>query len=139
MADRFEFDVPGLTETFQAADGPVGRDMTNRAVRVQLAAKRQVGKKTHRLERSIVKRFGRRAGVNQGAGALADIVISVGSDVSYALLHHDGTRPHVIRPHNPKGCLRFMVDGHVVFAKVVHHPGTHPNRYLSDNLPLAVE
>jgi hypothetical protein len=35
-----------------------------------------------------------------------------------------GTRPHVIRSKRPDGWLRFFVNGRVVFAKVVHHPGT---------------
>lgn len=36
------------------------------------------------------------------------------------------TRPHLIRPRNPGGMLRFRVgpDGRSVFARVVHHPGT---------------
>lgn len=34
------------------------------------------------------------------------------------------TSPHVIRPRRPDGWLRFWVRGVLVFAKVVHHPGT---------------
>lgn len=34
------------------------------------------------------------------------------------------TSPHVIRPRKPDGWLRFWVNGRLVFAKVVHHPGT---------------
>ena len=33
-----------------------------------------------------------------------------------------GARPHVIRPVKAKA-LRFVMDGRVVFARVVHHPG----------------
>lgn len=137
MGNRFEFDDYGMYEVFQSEDGEVGRDLSNRATRVQLAAKRQVGKRTHMLERSIVKRWGR-GRVGQGAGKRGDLIISVGSDRTYALLHHEGTRPHVIRPKSPTGALRFVMDGKVVFAKSVNHPGTRPNPYLSDNLPLAV-
>lgn len=42
---------------------------------------------------------------------------------------NDGTRPHIIRPKNAK-TLRFKVGGRVVYAKVVHHPGTRPRPFL---------
>lgn len=42
-----------------------------------------------------------------------------------------GARPHVIRPRRAKA-LRFVVDGRVVFARVVHHPGNAPSRWFSD-------
>ncbi|MFI7449543.1 hypothetical protein ACIBQX_18750 [Nonomuraea sp. NPDC049714] len=48
----------------------------------------------------------------------------------YGLFMEVGTRPHIIRPKRPDGWLRFMVDGKVVFARVVHHPGTRPYAYL---------
>lgn len=40
----------------------------------------------------------------------------------------EGTDSHEIRPKN-KTALRFMIGSEVVFAKVVHHPGTRPNKY----------
>lgn len=50
-------------------------------------------------------------------------------DTDYAQAVNDGTRPHIIRPKNAKA-LRFRVGGRVVYAKVVHHPGTRPNPFL---------
>lgn len=50
-------------------------------------------------------------------------------DVDYAQMVNDGTRPHVIRPKNAS-VLRFVVGGRVVYAKVVHHPGTRANPFL---------
>lgn len=44
-----------------------------------------------------------------------------------------GTRPHVIRPRTRK-VLKFSVKGHTVFAKVVHHPGTKANDFLTKAL-----
>ena len=41
-----------------------------------------------------------------------------------------GARPHIIRPRKGKA-LRFVVDGRVVFARVVHHPGNRPSRWFS--------
>jgi hypothetical protein len=50
-------------------------------------------------------------------------------DVEYAAMVNDGTRPHIIRPKNAS-VLRFTVGGQVVYARVVHHPGTRPNPFL---------
>ena len=53
----------------------------------------------------------------------------VGSDVEYATYVNDGTRPHTIRPRNARA-LRFVVGGEVVYARVVHHPGTRAKPFL---------
>jgi hypothetical protein len=50
-------------------------------------------------------------------------------DTDYSAFVNDGTRPHIIRPKNAK-VLRFNVGGRVVYAKVVHHPGTRPRPFL---------
>lgn len=50
-------------------------------------------------------------------------------DTDYASFVNDGTRPHVIRPRTAQA-LRFVVGGRVVFARVVHHPGTRPRPFL---------
>jgi hypothetical protein len=42
---------------------------------------------------------------------------------------NDGTSPHDIYPSNAQA-LRFEVGGDVVFAAVVHHPGTAPDPFL---------
>lgn len=54
---------------------------------------------------------------------------TVGSDVEYAPMVNDGTKPHIIRPKRAKA-LRFRVGGKVVFARVVHHPGTRARPFL---------
>lgn len=54
---------------------------------------------------------------------------TVGSNVEYAPMVHDGTRPHIIRPRNARA-LRFVVGGQVVYARVVHHPGTAARPFL---------
>lgn len=53
----------------------------------------------------------------------------IGSDVEYAEMVHDGTRPHIIRPRR-KRALRFRVGGRVVYAKFVRHPGTRARPFL---------
>lgn len=47
----------------------------------------------------------------------------------YAAPVHEGARPHVIRPRNARA-LRFEVNGRVVFAQRVNHPGNAPNPFL---------
>lgn len=56
-------------------------------------------------------------------------VYTIGSDVEYAQMVHDGTRPHIIRPKRAKA-LRFRIGGRIVYAKVVHHPGTKARPFL---------
>ena len=55
--------------------------------------------------------------------------VTIEVNVDYASFVHDGTRPHVIRPRNARA-LRFMVGGQVVYARVVHHPGTRARPFL---------
>lgn len=59
--------------------------------------------------------------------------IVIGPDLGkapYAGYVEFGTGPHEIRPRNAKA-LRFTVGGQVVFARVVHHPGTRPAYYVA--------
>lgn len=46
-----------------------------------------------------------------------------------------GTRPHVIKPRRAQA-LRFEVDGRIVYAKIVRHPGTRANPFLQRALRL---
>lgn len=62
--------------------GPIMRDLSRRATNVQMGARRQVGKDTRRLERSIVKR--------EGVDARGPFVLVVTEGVSYGYWHHEG-------------------------------------------------
>jgi hypothetical protein len=55
--------------------------------------------------------------------------VTVYSLVEYAAYVNDGTRRHPIRAKNAKA-LRFRVNGRVVYAKAVMHPGTKPRPFL---------
>ena len=46
----------------------------------------------------------------------------------YGWYVRNGTDPHEIRPKRAQA-LRFEINGEVVFAKRVNHPGTSPNPY----------
>ncbi len=90
-----------------------------------LRAKRQVGFRTGALQRNI-----RAYHLGNFTGQYAGLI----ADKPYALMHHEGTRPHIITPKEPGGVLVFSKGSRVVRTRVVHHPGTKPNRYLSDQL-----
>lgn len=107
--------------------GMVYTDINKRALRVQTAAKRQVGVRTGRLKRSIH--------VNMRSRPNTEAL--VGSNVRYALLHHNGSRPHPIEA-KPGRMLTFRVGGRRVFVRRVLHPGTKPNPYLQSSLFLAI-
>ena len=108
--------------------GPVGRDLAKRGRKVMIAAKAQAGIKTGALKASIHITHGRE---------ITGQFVKIGSPLSYALMHHEGTKPHIIIPQRAQ-YLVFMSGRRLVYAKSVRHPGTKPNRYLSDNLILAI-
>lgn len=57
------------------------------------------------------------------------------ADLPYALMHHQGTKPHAIRAKDPGGVLVFVGRSRVlVHTPSVAHPGTKPNPYLSRTL-----
>lgn len=76
-------DPDALAKFTRDGGGPVMADLTRRATNVQAGARRQVGKRTRRLERSIVKRPG-----VDSRGPYVDVV---SEGVSYSLYHHNGT------------------------------------------------
>lgn len=122
------WDYAALDHLLKERTGPVGRDLDARADRVKWAAKMQAGMRTGALKMSIHTDWSR-----QSYGQS----IKVGSPLHYALAHHEGTRPHIIFPKT-HAKLKFMKKGMMIYADSVVHPGTRPNRYLTDNLYLAV-
>jgi hypothetical protein len=49
----------------------------------------------------------------------------------YALVVHDGRGPVTIRPRRAGGRLRFVVNGKVVYARVVHQPARPGKPFLA--------
>lgn len=120
--------------------GPVMRDMIRNGQLVKREAQRRVGvatlppagpqrsRRPGTLRDSIVTRV-----VRDGDGA----AVLVGSEDPIALIHHEGTQPHVIIPRrSPRLVFWSGRAGRVIFAKQVNHPGTKPNRYLTDALSV---
>lgn len=94
-----------------------------KAKQVVRLAKAQVGVDTGDLKRSIGYT------IRGGAPVYAKITASD----KKAMMHHEGTKPHIIRPKKAQA-LRFSSHGKIVVTKLVHHPGTKPNHFLTDPL-----
>lgn len=105
--------------------GMVGRWMDKKGSRLVALAKQQVGVDTGDLRRSISHRT---------TGHSYGIRVRVSATDGKAMMHHEGTRAHYIHPRRAQA-LRFMHNGRIVYAKQVWHPGTKPNKFLTDNLP----
>ena len=93
--------------------------------RIQNNASRRCNVDTGRLRSSIYYELTRNVDFE------ADV--RVGSRVNYARWVHEGTSPHIIRPHPPRQFLRFPGrGGTMVFARQVRHPGYKGNPFLRD-------
>lgn len=120
---------PAMYDTLRRPRGMVGRHMSRRADMFIAAARAQVGKGTGRLARSIHVRSHSAQPYGQE--------MKIGSIVKHALMHHEGTRPHVIHPKDREnGVLVFRRGTRLIETREVRHPGTKPNHYLTDNLKL---
>lgn len=106
--------------------GMVGRYIAKKGREVEIAAKAQVGVRTGALRASIHMRH-----LRDSRGQF----VRIGSPLNYALMHHEGTKPHLITPNRAQ-VLRFVKGSRVVYAHAVMHPGTKPNKFLTDNLRL---
>jgi len=108
--------------------GSLWRYLEKRSDMAVRGAKRQVGYKTGRLQRSIHKRH---------LGSYNGQYIWIGSKVPYAYDHHEGTNPRTIKAE-PGGVLVFggtkSFKGRVIRVPEVNHPGTRPNAYLRNQL-----
>lgn len=124
-----------LAELLRGDRGPVVRRMLEDGELVKDEAKRRVGVSTPQpgerrsrphgqLRDRIVKRV-----VTRGN----DVAVQVGADDPIALLHHQGTHPHVIQG-NPLLVFYWAKRSKVVAFPRVNHPGTKPNPYLTEAL-----
>jgi hypothetical protein len=139
--ETFQADPVKLAQFLRGPNGPVLRRMIEDGELVKREAQRLVGvyrppdaysaanrrRRPGTLRDSIVKR------VHAGAQPY----VEVGSDDPIALIHHEGTVPHVIRARRAPRLVFFWGKvGKVVAFKSVNHPGTKPNRYLTNALAV---
>lgn len=134
-----------LAELLRGPNGPVMRQLIEDAELVKREAQRRVGvyrppdaysaanrrRRPGTLRDKIVKRV--------VAGGPLGTKVQVGADDPIAWLHHEGTEPHVIRARRRPMLVFFWPKvGRVVSFKAVNHPGTEPNRFLSDALAVVI-
>ena len=118
---------PVLDYYLHNPDGELGRYLRKKGMTIMMLAKQQVGVNTGALRSSIRM-------IHQRTSTWAQI--KIGSNLDYAYMHHEGTKPHIITPRDA-GILRFSSGGRIIYSHEVQHPGTRPNRYLSDQLWVA--
>jgi hypothetical protein len=128
MVVKFVPNAPVMDYVLNNPAGMVGRHLANRGRMIVVAAKAQVGVSTGRLKASIHMRHSR---------DMRGQYVKIGSNLNYARIHHEGTKPHLIVANRAQ-VLRFTSGGRVVYTRAVKHPGTRPNKYLTDNLYIAV-
>jgi hypothetical protein len=121
---RLIFREPAMDRLLLSPSGDVGKYLAKKGRLIEAGAKRQVGVQTGALRASIHMRH-----FSDPRGQY----VKIGSSLNYARMHHEGTKPHLIRP-NTAHMLRFYSKGQIVFAHMVRHPGTPANRYLTDNM-----
>jgi hypothetical protein len=94
--------------------------------RTIIRARRDVGVKSGALRASIYSTHR-----GNSTGQYGEVI----APLSYALAHHNGTRPHIIQPSKAPQ-LVFMSGSRLIRTPIVKHPGTRPNRFLSKNLDV---
>lgn len=119
---------PAIRHLLREPGGLVGNHITDLARKTTMHAMIRVGVDTGALRDSLG------FSVKFGAGPVSAII---GSNNRIALMHHEGTRPHIITPKKSKA-LVFQSHGKIVYTKIVNHPGTKPNRYLTDSLRAVI-
>jgi hypothetical protein len=99
------------------ATGPVMKDLIKRGRRVQRNARAMAPGRMGRKINAVI----------------VDGHVRVESNHEATMFVIKGTRPHIIRPRY-RQVLKFTSRGNTVFARVVHHPGTKKNDFLTKAL-----
>lgn len=120
MAGRYRADQGALNQLLYGRTGPVQLHVANKGREVEGYARRLVGVKSGETRAGIYSRV---VLSNPGYN------VEVGARSKAMPYHHDGTKPHIIRPRR-KRALKFQAGGRTVFAKKVNHPGTRANPFL---------
>lgn len=129
-----------LDSVLKGPNGLVVKDLIVRAERVKIEARRiaPVGKQHPGQKRKFPPGQLRDSLVKTIVTVAGDIGIIVGSSLDYAFYVHEGTRPHTIVPRKAPALVFFSERaGRVIVTKLVHHPGTQPNRFLTKALRVA--
>jgi hypothetical protein len=124
LTGTIRIDRSAVERLLRLPGGLVYFNMQRRTRRVEAEARRLAPGSMDRFITSEVSRNGR------------EIAGYVTSNHPATIFVINGTKPHIIRPVRARA-LRFTVGGRVVFARIVHHPGTKPNDFLTAALRAA--
>jgi hypothetical protein len=119
---NIRIDQRGVHQTIHGQNSEVAAYIRMLGEKVTIEAKLLAGVRTGRLKRSIKMKRDR--------SVPGEFAVLVGSDVRHALVHHEGSRPHVITAKGQGGLLKFRGRNGMVYVHQVKHPGTRPNQYL---------
>jgi hypothetical protein len=117
-----------MDSLLNSTTGEVGRHMASIGRKILNGAQRLVGVQSGALKRSLYMRHER---------TVRGQTVTVGSDLSYAWVHHEGARPHQIVAHGGR-LMRFNDGGRIVYARRVSSPGFRGRKYLTIPLERAV-
>lgn len=121
MGASVRIDQSALQRLLSAVGGPGERLLQRKAERVAALARTYAAGHGSIPEGIVV-------------GPVVDKSIKVTSMNVHTILVHEGSRPHPIRPRRRGGWLRFEVDGRIVFARAVNHPGYRGDPFLTKAL-----
>jgi len=119
---------PGrIARLLRLPGGGVERDIQRRTERVATEARRLA-------PGSIADNIS--ASIGRQRGEISGSVTARHPAIGYVV---NGTAPHQIQPrqNRPNARLRFVVDGRVVYATLVNHPGSRPNDFMVRALQAA--
>lgn len=127
VSTSFSLDRTRIERMLRLPGGMVYRNMERRVRRVEAEAIRGApGSMKQRI----------RVQIQRAPGGEFRGVVKVNHHAAIYVIN--GTRPHTIRPRKPGGVLRFTVNGRVVYARFVNHPGTKANDFLRKALRAAL-
>jgi hypothetical protein len=128
VSTSFDLDRTAIERMLRLPGGMVYRNMERRVQRVEAEARRRAPGSMGQGNNITVQ-------IRRGPNGDFQGVINSRHPASLYVL--GGTRPHVIRPVRARA-LKFTMGGQTVYAKVVMHPGTQPNRFLQEALRAAL-
>jgi hypothetical protein len=112
----------------QSRQQDIGKYLYKLGRRVQVLARADAPVDTGALKRSIYLSYDR---------GFVNPSVTIGSNLRYAYMVHEGTSPHVIDPANAR-IMRFVAGGRVIYVQRVYHPGTPANNFLERHLHTVV-
>lgn len=137
-----------LADFMRSPDGPVIRYLLIQGQAVKREAQRLVGvykppdaySAAHRKRQPGTLRDRIVVRVVASGSSDVGVEVQVGSEDPIALWHHEGTVPHPIRPRTKPRLVFFWPKApggpRVVAFGRVNHPGTKPNRFLTNALAV---